>query len=125
MEIEDEGRKLLLMLEWPPSVNHYWRASGNRRYISPRGMAFRQHVISTMPTNWLAFKGRLQVRIDAYPPDYRRRDLDNILKAILDSLEHAKAYLDDNQIDKIMVIRRDVISGEGKVIITVETLCAL
>ena len=125
MEIEDEGRRLELLLPWPPSVNHYWRASGNRRYISPQGMTFRRHVFDAMPVNWEEMKGRLQIKVQAYPPDYRKRDLDNILKALLDSLEHAGAYLNDNQLDKLVVIRRDVILGEGKVLITVETLCAL
>lgn len=29
-------------LPWPPSVNHYWAARGNARYLSPRARAWRE-----------------------------------------------------------------------------------
>lgn len=45
------------------------------------------------------------VWINCYPPDRRRRDLDNILKGALDSLVHAKAILDDSLIDELHVLR--------------------
>lgn len=116
-----ECRKLVLILNYAPSVNHYWLANGNRRYISPRGRAFRQHVIDSCPANHRAFGGRLAVSINVWPPDHRRRDIDNILKSLLDSLEHAGAYVNDSQIDKLLVIRRDVVPG-GKIEVTIEPL---
>lgn len=54
---------------------------------------------------------RLQVAITASPPDRRRRDLDNILKATLDSLQHAGLYPDDSQIDALFVIRGQIVKG--------------
>jgi crossover junction endodeoxyribonuclease RusA len=45
--------------------------------------------------------------MDAFPPDRRRRDLDNILKASLDSLTHAHIYADDELIDVLIVRRCD------------------
>jgi crossover junction endodeoxyribonuclease RusA len=36
--------------------------------------------------------------IEAWRPDERKRDLDNLLKAPLDALTHAGVYLDDHLI---------------------------
>jgi crossover junction endodeoxyribonuclease RusA len=41
----------------------------------------------------------------ATPPDHRRRDLDNILKALQDSMQAAGVYNDDHQIDDLRVTR--------------------
>ena len=49
--------------------------------------------------------GRLYVTITAYQPDNRRRDLDNLPKAILDALQHAGVYEDDSQIDELRIGR--------------------
>jgi crossover junction endodeoxyribonuclease RusA len=49
---------------------------------------------------------RYELSIDAYPPDRRRRDLDNILKPLLDVLEEYGALPDDEQIDILTVRRR-------------------
>ncbi|AKC12291.1 TPA: RusA family crossover junction endodeoxyribonuclease [Escherichia coli] len=44
-----------------------------------------------------------------YPPTvntyWRRRDLDNILKAPLDALTHAGLLIDDEQFDEINIVR--------------------
>jgi crossover junction endodeoxyribonuclease RusA len=65
--------------------------------------------------------GRLAIKIAAYPPDRRRRDLDNILKALLDSLTFAHVIEDDSQFDFISIARRDVIK-DGAVQITITQL---
>ena len=80
--------------------------------------------MDSMPANWEPFAGRLQIYIEIFAPDYRVRDIDNINKGVLDSLEHAGAYLNDNQIDKLTIIRKGVIPKAGKVIVTLETLDA-
>jgi crossover junction endodeoxyribonuclease RusA len=48
---------------------------------------------------------RLRISIFAYPPDKRRRDLDNLLKAPLDAITFAKLWDDDSQLDAISVER--------------------
>ena len=65
--------------------------------------------------------GRIKVTIEAFPPDRRTRDLDNILKALFDALCHAGAYEDDSQIDEIHILRRDVLKG-GKVMVSLEEI---
>ena len=62
--------------------------------------------------------GRLDVHIAVYPPDKRKRDLDNLPKSILDSLQHAGIYEDDSQIDKLTVERMAIRKG-GEVVVTI------
>ncbi len=45
--------------------------------------------------------GRLAVEVEVFPPDNRRRDVDNVIKALLDALQHGGAYLDDSQIVRL------------------------
>jgi len=63
--------------------------------------------------------GRIALAMDAFPPDRRRRDLDNIQKPVLDALEHAGVYMDDSQIDLLVTRRREAVSG-GRLLVTVD-----
>mgnify|MGYP000985260285 FL=1 len=55
--------------------------------------------------------------IYAAPPDRRRRDLDNLLKPLLDALS-GYAYRDDSQIDRLEIVRcRSVEDGSVEVIV--------
>jgi len=56
--------------------------------------------------------------VHVFPPDGRRRDLDNLQKALCDALQHAGVYADDSQIDRLDVQRGPVVPG-GKVIVQV------
>ncbi len=49
--------------------------------------------------------GRISLDIEAHPPDKRIRDLDNTLKVLIDSLKETGIFMDDSQIDKILIIR--------------------
>ena len=104
--------RLQVTLPWPPSVNHYWRATATFRgqirfYITSEGEDFRDAVAPLIPpAPWGGtpkFTGPLSIFIAAYPPDGRRRDIDNILKATLDALQHGGAYEDDSQIKSLHV----------------------
>lgn len=89
-------------------MNHYWRAVPGRGVIvSAEGRQYRQDVGVQVLIQRAAkkFAGRLDVAIYAFPPDKRRRDLDNLLKSCLDALTHAGVWLDDSQID-VLQIRR-------------------
>lgn len=61
---------------------------------------------------------RIGVRVSVYPPDRRKRDIDNILKAPLDALTHGGMIEDDGLIDVLHIERREVVKG-GKLEITV------
>ncbi len=106
-------------LPYPPSVNHYWRRVGFRTLISRGGRRYRREVIALLAADRAApLRGRLEVVVHVFPPDNRRRDLDNLQKALCDALEHAGVYADDSQIDRLDVHRGPVVPG-GKVIVQV------
>jgi crossover junction endodeoxyribonuclease RusA len=117
-----------LDLPWPPSVNQYWRhpSSGplaGRHLISEQGRKYRGKVLNQLTVEGHQHKlaDRLSVAILCYPPDRRRRDLDNVLKAALDALVFAGVMLDDSQIDRL-AIERCAVQAPGRLEITIERL---
>lgn len=93
-----------LTLPFPPSVNRMYRVFGNRSILSAAGRAYRAAVTEAL-AGTPKLLGRVSVAIVAHPPDNRRRDLDNLLKASLDGLVHGGALEDDSQIDDLRIVR--------------------
>jgi len=106
-----------ITLPWPPSVNTYWRNFDGRMIISVRGREYRETVGDQMTLQKMVkhFKGQLKVEIEAFRPDKRRRDLDNLLKATLDGLAHAGVYEDDSQIVDLHIYWAKDIGGMLKI----------
>lgn len=105
----DPADEITLTLPWPPSVNAYWRMFQNRMIISKDGREYRQEVLANVPiAARRKLTGRLTVTITAWPPDRRRRDIDNLPKCVLDALAKAGVYEDDSQIDYLAIERGDV-----------------
>jgi len=101
-----------IALPYPPTVNHYWGQSGTRRYIMPRGVAFREAVaLELYAAHGAPIEGPVRLDIVAHPPDKRRRDIDNILKALLDALEHGRAFEDDSQVAHLTIRRAEPVNG--------------
>jgi len=118
-DFASETAMLALELPFPPSVNHYWRCFRGRFVISQAGVAFRAKVAAILAARGIQpMAGPLAVRFEVYPPDFRRRDLDNLLKALGDSLEHGGAFFDDSQIVWLLIEKSQVVSG-GKVLVTI------
>jgi crossover junction endodeoxyribonuclease RusA len=63
----------------------------------------------------------LRVAVFLYPPDKRRRDIDNVLKALLDGIGHMGVYQDDSQILRLEVTKMH--SGKGEVVVVIENMC--
>lgn len=116
-----------LVLPFPPSVNTYWRAPNS-------GPLKGQHLISVVGRKYqsaacAAIVEQLRrlpkpsaeaaaVVIVLYPPDHRRRDLDNYNKALFDALTHAGIWEDDSQV-KRMLVEWGPVLPKGKVEITI------
>ncbi len=107
-------------LPFPPSVNHYWRMWRGRIVISPEGRAYRERVTGILRSAGVQpMSGSLAVSIEAYPPDRRRRDLDNLQKSLLDSLQHGGAFHDDAQIVWLLIEKAQVVRG-GRVVVRIK-----
>lgn len=111
--------KMLLLLPYPPSVNTYWRNWNGRMVLSAKGREYRNAV--PVVKRGLGVE-RCRVTLDVRPPDRRRRDLDNVCKAVLDALGHANVYDDDSQIDELTVVRGELDRPDGCVFVTVEAI---
>ena len=108
------------VLPWPPSVNHYWRVFRNRAILSSEGRQYRTRVCS-MLAGAQPLLGHLRVKVDAYPPDNRRRDIENVLKALLDAMEHGGVYMDDNQVKDLHIVWRGK-APNGRVEVEIEPM---
>ena len=100
-------------IPYPPSVNHYYIRANGRVILGAEGASYRRTAGLLLYKQRGAFSKnkRLAVTINVFPPDKRKRDIDNILKCTLDSLQYAQVYVDDNQIDMLTVIRREAGAG--------------
>ena len=114
-----------IILPWPPSVNQMWRTVRGRPILSKIGREYRQAglaiavpiAIQTGP-----FLGPISVRIDAYYPDARRRDLDNLGKGPLDLLTHAGLWRDDSQIEFLSFRKSGIDRDRPRLELTVDAL---
>ena len=100
----------------PPSVNNYWVGTGRTCKVSDRGRDFHDLVAMTIPQ--LNTTSRLKLDVTFHFPNKQRRDIDNFLKATIDSLVKCGLCVDDEQFDELSVKRGEIIKG-GLIKITV------
>lgn len=100
----------------PPSVNNYWVGTGRTCKVSYRGRDFHDLVAMTIPQ--LNTTSRLKLDVTFHFPNKQRRDIDNFLKATIDSLVKCGLCVDDEQFDELSVKRGEIIKG-GLIKITV------
>ena len=114
---ERKKQMIQVTLPWPPSVNTYWRNVNGRTIISAKGREYRQAVGDMILVQRAVchYAGPLRVDIQAFRPDKRRRDLDNLLKAVLDGMTYAGVYDDDSQIVDLRIYWAETIGGMLKV----------
>jgi crossover junction endodeoxyribonuclease RusA len=96
------------VLPWPPTVNLYWRHDRGTTHVSKKGKQYRGDVLAAV---WSAAKRpTITGRIEMVVTLFQRRpgakcDMDNFSKGLLDALAKAGVYANDNQIDRLTVIR--------------------
>lgn len=98
-----------LELDFAPTVNTYWRlvprGRGVAKIVSKKGLDYKSHVLiecHNQLKEWTPLARDLEVRLFAYLPDRRKRDLDNIFKSLFDALEDAQVFEDDVQIIRLI-----------------------
>jgi crossover junction endodeoxyribonuclease RusA len=112
-------------LPMPPTINHYYGQSGKRKFISDAGKKFRAKVQEIVAhAGHAIIEGRVMLAVSIYPSSKRKQDLDNRLKPLQDALTHAGVWIDDEQIDVLHVVRREVVKG-GYVTVVITELSAV
>lgn len=113
---------LQLVLPYPPTQNTAWRTGPRGNYLSKRGREYRAEVReetwAQLPVGFTQLESMVLLAVTVYPPDKRIRDLDNILKPLIDALTHAGVWLDDYQVCEIHARRMDV-KKPGAAIVTI------
>ncbi len=110
----------MISLPWPPTVNNYYTVARGRKILSVKGRAYKKEAFYRL-LEQNAPKGRegaYSVMIHVMPPDNRKRDIDNLLKPLLDSLVDYGVIPDDSMIFDLRIQRFDPVKG-GKVEMTV------
>lgn len=100
------------ILPWPASVNALYRSVGGRVRVSEAARSWKAQAMAVLNSSrctgvsW-PLAGRLGVVIEAWSPNQRARDLDNLIKVVLDS-GNQLLWQDDAQIDDIRIVRMGV-----------------
>jgi len=105
----------------PPSVNHYWASRGKRRFLTKRAREWKRLVKDEVRKQLPKHKpitGRVSVKVTLCVR-YRRGDVDNRLKAILDAF-NGLVWVDDRQVDFLAIERK--LDASEKVIVEVVEL---
>ena len=120
-------------LPFPPSVNNYWgttciggKIKRPHIYVKERGRQYREEVIKIIREKSLELRANVPLRMTVVltPPDNRTHDIDNTMKALLDSLSHANFYEDDKYVRSLNItyVELDSYKKPGSVLIHVTAL---
>jgi crossover junction endodeoxyribonuclease RusA len=91
---------LIFELPFPPSVNGIWRGGkGGRHYLSAKYKAWKDAagLMLRAQAGNKHISGPYAVEIQASRPDKRRRDIDNLIKPVLDLLSLMNVTSDDSE----------------------------
>ena len=106
-----EPRRIILDLPYPPSVNDLYGhdPKSGRKYLVDQQREYRSSVVGyvakQLGDQFEPLRGWLHMAVTLYPPDARRRDVSNCLKALEDALQAARVFLDDYQIESHATMR--------------------
>ena len=99
-------------LPFPPSQNSLYRTLPNRgRALTKRAREFRADCLPALTSapkvRW--GNSHLAVEMWLYPPDKRKRDVDNAIKASLDALVYHGVIPDDSRVERLTIERREIV----------------
>jgi len=115
---------LILSLPFPPTGNHSVKHGGGRHYSTQEVKTYRSKVAALVQAteaelmSCSEYMAPLAVTCEVFPPDNRRRDLDNTWKTLADALTHANVWQDDSQIIDLHLVRGEVRQG-GQVVVSI------
>ena len=101
-------------LPFPPTVNNYYVKTARGVFISQKGRKFRAATAEALSQQLglvPKISDRMFVDIILFPPDLRKRDVDNYNKSLLDAITDYGLWEDDSLIDQLMVYRGEKIKN--------------
>ncbi len=117
----------VIELELPVAVseNRYRRFAGKFPIISADGRKYQELVKQKFQRSGQEkVFGNVEVQMDFYPPDRRKRDLDNLFKCLFDSLTGAGCIEDDSMIIRICAEKREPMPPDGMIYVKIKKLTA-
>ena len=104
---------LAITLPFPPTVNHMHVNGAKVRYRSKAYVAFCGLVANIVEREKIASMGsnRLAIAITLHGPNKRAFDIDNRVKPVLDALQRAGLYADDESVDRLTITRGAIVKG--------------
>jgi crossover junction endodeoxyribonuclease RusA len=123
-EVEPIDPGIAFDVPYPPTVNTYWRMWRNRMVLSGKGREYKGLFAMCWRAAGAPVFGnkRVGLIIRLHPPDKRRRDADNTIKGIQDSLQACGCIDDDSQIYRLIVVKESPAPKLGKATIVVYAL---
>ncbi len=116
---------MIISLPYPPTGNHAVKHASGRHYLTAEARTYvnqvRSIAICSAADNFL--DADLMVTVEVFPPDHRRRDLDNVWKLLSDALTKANVWKDDYQVVDLRLVRGEVRPG-GMVVVSIEEVRA-
>lgn len=104
----------------PPSLNSAYKKYHNRVVLSQKAKDFKQRVLESAPEGLEPMRGNLKLSIRFCFRTLRKRDLDNYLKVLIDSIKGIY-FEDDDQIYEIQATKELGVKEE-RTEITVEVI---
>lgn len=91
--------------------------------LSKQGREYKNEVKTMVVEEKIPTLGnrRLSVKMVLRPRDKRQIDIDNRIKAVLDSLQEAGVFVDDWQVDFLQIARGEPVR-HGAIYVTLETI---
>ncbi len=92
-----------LVLPYPPSANNCWRTvkSSGVMYKTKEGKQYAlqvKDIVIATREDLMGYEGPVFSAIELFPPDRRKRDVDNVVKPLFDAIEGSGLIVNDNQI---------------------------
>jgi len=94
-------------------VNNYYVHTRNGVFISKKGRKYTHTVELDIKEQCgeLFITDSVMMEVKMYPPDRRKRDLDNHMKSLQDAIVKAGLLEDDSLIDQLFIYRGEVVKG--------------
>ena len=112
---------MILSLPFTPTGNHSTKHSGGKHYTTQAVKRYHLEVAALAMAQGAdkTLLGPIRVVAEVFPPDRRRRDLDNTWKVLGDAMTKANVWKDDSQIIDLRLVKGEVRQG-GMVVVSIE-----